>query len=767
MPALSVGGLVSGLDTNSIIAQLTAIEQNKVTRELQKKDKAQSTLDQFKELQTRLSNLAAKASGLALPNKFSAFKATSNYEDYATISGKDGAIPGNYSLKINQLASHQKVASNAFDSTVQPFGVGTSIFISVSEAAKKADPRKSEVEVKISSTDTLKDVVNKINSADGSGVKAGIELDNTTGKSRLILTAVDSGTNSFYLRENETGGEKLLTDKLGILKDNATKAVSNYSMLTLDGKAAAGSTTFDQLKTVSGLNKNDLSTSDAVGVYIPGKGWKTYEIYNGNYKTINNILSEINSDPDLPSGVTAKLNNSGEIVLEGGAGANLSGFKIQILSFNGLTKNDFDNVSVNMSDITDDINTFLIDKGFTQSEIDDLTQTEIDKIVEQERQERIEKAQQAMVTVKKDMGTFNKSNVFSEVTVEGQNAIYSRDGNTISSKSNTDETSVPGTIFELKKVTDNIDSVKVSLDLDVSAVADKIKEFVEEFNSLMKFIDDQARAIVKEDTDDKGKKTTTRITGPFTGETTISSLRESLRSMFTGVINELAGNLKDSEGKNIEKKTEYSSASRLGILTKKDGSLEVDSEKLEKALKEHFDEVSRLFTANNFSNEPGFSIGRFTKNSKAGLYETDGHDIWFNGKKLEGVTGVPDGTILTTADGLSIEIPKGFFEDPANAGKKVSVTFVRGIADQLSNFVEKAKDTIGGLFKQTEEMYAKRIEDLEKRASLLQRRVDNFNERLIKQFTSLEKSMGNLQSQSSNMMSALSAMTTSYGNNNK
>ncbi|MDR1811769.1 MAG: flagellar filament capping protein FliD [Candidatus Fibromonas sp.] len=762
MPALSVGGLVSGLDTNSIIAQLTAIEQNKVTRELQKKDKAQSTLDQFKELQTRLSNLAAKASGLALPNKFSAFKATSNYEDYATVSGKDGATPGNYNLKINQLASNQKVASNAFDSTVKPFGVSTSIFISVSEAAKKADPRKSEVEVKISATDTLKDIQNKINSAEGSSVKAGIEYDNTTGKSRLILTAVDSGTNSFYLRENATGGKNLLTDELGILTDNVTKAVSNYSMLTLDGKAATGSTTFDQLKTVSGLNKNDLSTSDSIGVFIPGTGWKKYDVYDsetGAYKTIDKILSEMNSNAitGLPPGVTASINNSGEIVLEGGTGDNLSGFRIQILSFNGsFNENDLNNLIAGIADENVDIGELLDQMGI---DLDDL---DIDP-----NATLLEKIEAAMFTVKKSMGSFNKSNAFSEVTVEGQNAVYSIDGNTISSKSNNDETSRPGTVFELKKVTKDIDSVKVSLELDVSAVADKIKEFVEEFNSLMKFIDDQARAIVKEDTDDKGKKTTTRITGPFTGETTISSLRENLRSMFTNVINELAGNLKDSEGKNIEKKTEYSSASRLGILTKKDGSLEVDSEKLEKALKEHFDEVSRLFTANNFSSEAGFSIGRFTKNSKAGVYETDGHDVWFNGKKLEGVTGVPDGTILTTADGLSIEIPKGFFDDPENAGKKVSVTFVRGIADQLSNFVEKAKDTIGGLFKQTEEMYTKRIEDLEKRASQLQRRVDNFNERLIKQFTSLEKSMGNLQSQSSNMMSALSAMTTSYGNNNK
>ncbi len=762
MPALSVGGLVSGLDTNSIISQLTALEQQKVTRELQKKDNVQKTLDQFKELQTRLGNLAAKASAMGTIGKFSLFKSTSNYEDYVTVSGKEGAIPDKYKIKVGQLAESQKVASKAFSSIVTPLGVDTTLKISLSAAAQKNEFFRTDVEVKISASDTLKDIASKINAAAGAGVKASIQ--NTNGENRLILTAVDTGTNTFTI--SETGGTDLLGSVLGILGTNSNfqKAISGSALLALDGTAVNEENKyeirFNNLNTV--LNTNELTKDDVVGIFLPSNngsgsaGWKTYGIlegYDSNnkpiYKTIGDLLDEINGDLESANAsFTAKLGNSGEIVLEGNLNAdgnfdedNLDKVKIQIFSFNTVT-------------IAGSPHTF------TEADLNNSTYTEEER--------------KAMINVKKDMGTFGNVQVFSNTLNEGQNAVYSVDGRSVSSKSNNDETFAPGTVFELKKVTKDIDSVNVSLDLDIEGVANKIKEFVEEFNALMKFIDENAKAVIKEQTDANGKRTNTRITGPFTGEAIISSLRESVRGIFTNSVSGLSGSGSNS--------TVYSSLARLGIVTTREGTLEVDSEKLEKALNADFEGVSRLFTANNFSSEPGFSIGRYTKDSKAGVYETDGHDVWFtdaqgNKEKLKGVTGVPDGTLLTTADGLSIEIPQGFFANPANAGKTVSVTFVRGVADQLSSYVEKAKaltvtrsdgTIVPGQFRQSEEMYTKRIEELEKRAYQLQIRVDNYNMRLIKQYSALEKSMGNLQSQSANMMSALSALSTNYsGNNNR
>jgi len=733
MAALSVGGLVSGLDTNSIVAQLTALEQNKVTRELQKRDKAQSTLDKFKELQTRLGNLSIKANSLQVPDKFNIFKSTSNYEDYASISGKEGATAGQYELVVNQLASTQKVVSKSFSAINTPVltgGVGGKIYLSLSEATKKADPTKKDIEIEISGSDTLKDIVSKINAAEGSGVKASIMTQN--GENRLVLTAVDTGSQGFYIREGAGNATNILgsTTGLGILEDNSQKAIAGNALLTIDGKAATGATTFDKLNTY--LTTNNLATTDVIGIYLPvesgggGSGWKTYAIHDGtNYRSIKDVLYEINNDLGN-SGFKARLNSSGEIVLEGDlasdqnfGGTSLGQAKIQIGTLaSGLIPDSNDS-------------SLYLDSNNSSG---------------------------IFSNVKKDMGTFTLRNSFSNILNEGVNAVYTIDGMAVSSQSNDDDKARDGTVFTLKRVSQpGMDAIKVSLDIDMSAIATKITEFIEEFNSLLKFIDENAKATIKEDTDKiTGIRTNTREVGAFTGDSNISSLRENLRKMVTGTIDEISGILNNCPP---TVSTVYSSASRIGIITEKDGSLSVDSEKLTKALNADFVGVRRLFTSNSFSDTTGFTVGRASKDAQTGIYEID-HDgkVYLNGKEIRSSAF---GNVITTDSGLSIEFPENWLE---STGGRAKVTFVRGIADQISNFVEKAKSSVDGFFKTSEQTYQKRIDEIEKRVSQLQTRVDTYNKRLSAQFAALERSMANLQAQSSNMMAAISAMPTNYSN---
>jgi flagellar hook-associated protein 2 len=720
MPAMSVGGLASGLDTNSIIAQLTALEQAKVTREIKKKESAQSTLDKFKELETRLGNLQQKAKTLELPKDFNVFKASSNYEEYASISGGEGATAGQYELKINQLATTQKVASNSFEavnksmidcSVMDGSDEPVTISLSLSEAAKKNNPKKDSVEIKINASDTLKDIVNKINAAEGSGVKASI-MSLSNGENRIVLTAVDTGTNGFFLKED--GGTNLL-GKLGIVDYSDQKATSGNALTIKGGGPATEENTFKDLNTV--LNSNNLDPGDKIGIYLPkndgsgSAGWKTFELFNaGNPRTIGDVLNEINEAlEDSGANFEASLNKSGEIVLKG-------------------KLNDDQNFgNLWLSEVKIQMGTFANGQDT------------------------------AITTVKKDMGSLTNRNIFTNVINEGQNAFYTIDGMSISSQSNSDDKTIVGTTFTLKKVSvGKLDEpIKVSLEPDMSALAEKIGAFVEEFNALLKFIDENSKATIKEDTDkETGKKTNQRVVGAFTGESSISTLRDNLRQMFSGTINEITGLLGNGYS------TVYSSVSRLGIITNKEGYFEVDKEKLTKALNADFEGVRKLFTSGSFSDTAGFSVGHFTKDSQGGVYEYNSATLtWtLNGKEVEGTWF--ENSIFTTKNGLSFELPAG-------AGD-AKVTFVRGIAGQLSNFVEKAKSGyyseimgkfVDGYFKQSKDKYQERIDEIQKRVDQLQLRVDNYNSRLVKQFASLEKSMSNLQAQSANMMSALSGIS--------
>ncbi|MDR3001010.1 MAG: flagellar filament capping protein FliD [Fibromonadaceae bacterium] len=734
MSGMSVGGLISGLDTNSIIAQLTALEQAKVRRELQKKENAENTLSKFKDLQIRLGNLSQKASVLETLDKFNVFRASSNYDEYATISGKEGATAGRYELVVKQLATTQKVASNKISTVNEPlvkdsdlekiFGAKVqgetrtaTITLSKSEAGIKADPLNKTVDVVISETDTLKDVVNKINAAEGAGVRASI-MTMADGDNRLVLTAVDTGTKSFYIKDSGADGTEGIMEYLGILSsgsDSSQVAASSNALVTSNGVAATTENTFEDLN--SAFNK--IKKGDVVGIYLPTSngagnegGWVTFSLYdeNGESRKIGDVLNEINTALGASgSNVTAKLNDSGEIVLTG----NLNGDQ------------NFDNAS--LKDVKIQIGT--LSSSVTPSATDPVTGM------------ALYSEENIFSDVKKDMGSFSARNVFENTITEAQNAFYTIDGMAVSSQSNSDDKTISGTVFTLKKVSqEGMEPIKLSLDLDKEAIVSNINAFVEEFNALMKFIDENAKAIVKEETDPiTGKKTSKREVGAFTGDSNISSLRENLRQMMTGIINELTPTTDNGYT------TAYSSVSRLGITTQKDGSISVDRDKLTKALDADFEGVRRLFTANWFSDTPGFSVGRFTKDSKTGTYEVDGVLGFINGQAAQSITGN-----IFTLDGLSIETP---------GSGKAKITFVRGIASQITNFMEKARSTVDGYFKESEKTYQDRIDSIQKRVDELQMRVDNYSARITRQFAALERSMGNLQSQTANMMAAMSAMT--------
>ena len=168
--------------------------------------------------------------------------------------------------------------------------------------------------------------------------------------------------------------------------------------------------------------------------------------------------------------------------------------------------------------------------------------------------------------------------------------------------------------------------------------------------------------------------------------------------------------------------------------------------------------MRRLFSVNGFSNDPGYSLGRYTKDTQTGTYYVDIDSSLFgtatDGSNT-GTVGSLFGSIFTSSTGaskgLSIEVPE------LGTSAPTQFTFVRGIANQFSWFVDKAQDYVDGFFKTTKDTYQKRIDSFDDRIETLQNRVDSYEARLIKQFTAMEQAMSQIQSQTSSFLSQLSS----------
>lgn len=158
------GGIFSGLDTNSIIEQLVALERVPI-QNLQKK---QQTIDTQKsligEISSALSALKSVLSGMDRPSEILAYSAESSNDAVLRASASGSASPGAYSIQVLQRARAEQDRSAAFASADAEVRAGT-LEISVDGAAPVA--------VTIEEGMTLSDVAYAINQS-GAGVTAAV-----------------------------------------------------------------------------------------------------------------------------------------------------------------------------------------------------------------------------------------------------------------------------------------------------------------------------------------------------------------------------------------------------------------------------------------------------------------------------------------------------------------------------------------------------------------------------------------------------------------
>ncbi len=154
-------------------------------------------------------------------------------------------------------------------------------------------------------------------------------------------------------------------------------------------------------------------------------------------------------------------------------------------------------------------------------------------------------------------------------TVTAQDAQLRINGINITSASNTISNAIEGVTLELKSAAvGKVNTLTISR--DTSAVPEAVEKFVEAYNSLMESID----AAVGYDFE-------TGQAGVLIGDPTLRGFVSQVRQIFSTTVGDF--------------RTQYNSFASVGITTNSDGTLSLDSSRLEQALAAKPDEVKRLF----------------------------------------------------------------------------------------------------------------------------------------------------------------------------
>ncbi len=210
-------GVGSGLDLNSLVTKLVALERSPLAQMQRDAGKLQTQVSSFGKMKSLFSALQDSSNALNNNPLWASSSAKSSDETAVTAIGGTGAVAGSYAVTVQSLAASQTLASNTvFGSATDLVGAGSlTLTLGSWNADQTSFADKSgatPVTLSISATDTVQSLRDKINGANA-GVTATLVTD--ANGTRLSLRSSDTGVaNGFKITASDADGND--TDAAGL-----------------------------------------------------------------------------------------------------------------------------------------------------------------------------------------------------------------------------------------------------------------------------------------------------------------------------------------------------------------------------------------------------------------------------------------------------------------------------------------------------------------------------------------------------------------------
>jgi len=289
MSTLRLPGLLTGIDTAKLIAQLMAIERRSLNVYEERISIWEERQDALSTLETKLSNLRSSVRALSDADELRAFSVASSDTDKLTADASYNAFEGNHTVVINQLANAERwVHTNGLEYAEDYVGAGTFIY----------SYNNKETVLTTTSETTLEDFVGLINNdANNPGITASLLYYNDA--YHLVLNGNDAGSD-YEISINASSTE--------VWAPNTE--LPNHTF-TVDGDNATLSTRITELDQFTG----SLGTGDKIT--ISGKDHSGVDITPLEFTVTRNtklthLISEIN---DAFDGVAKATLVNGQIIL--------------------------------------------------------------------------------------------------------------------------------------------------------------------------------------------------------------------------------------------------------------------------------------------------------------------------------------------------------------------------------------------------------------------------------------------------------------------
>lgn len=267
---------------------------------------------------------------------------------------------------------------------------------------------------------------------------------------------------------------------------------------------------------------------------------------------------------------------------------------------------------------------------------------------------------------------------------EARNAKLNIDGIDVESASNVVTGVLNGITLNLFKASPD-NAVSLNVTKDVKAIKDSVNAFVTAFNA----VNTTLRNLTK--FDDSTTTAADRKNGALLGDATARSISSQIKMSLT---------------KAVGGTDAFSTLSQIGVAIQRDGSLALDSSKLEKAINTNLDDVAKLFAAVGVASDADTRFVTQGSKTQSGNYAIDITQAATKGTLTGNAS--PDLNIEAGVnDTLSIKINSVSYNLTLAAGNYASVEeLAQQLQTQLKNAKSSAEVSVeGGMLKITSPEY--------------------------------------------------------------
>lgn len=493
--AVRVSGMVSGMDTDSLVEALVSSYKVKKDNLVKAQTKLSWKKDAWKTMNTSIySFYSGKLSAARLSTNYNLKTATVSNSSVAKVTASSSAVNGTQTLKVNKLASTGYLTGGEITDSS---GSGLTASSKVSEVSGLSSFSSGSVAVKVNGETTDINITSDMtltqiaNAFKGAGLNA--NFDDTNG--RFFISAKESGAdNDFTLTASDSSGLSLLQN-LGIYA-STTAATQEYTTWA--------NYTDEELENLAteAANKNTKSVEDRAEAYA-----KQYNSAYNASKAItdaNGSLSEMETkkaeyenamsayDSYKTTDEDGNETYDTEAIEEAGLTSEFNTAKTNLDNINTAITN-YNNYQTTISEtadyvvISDDGTATAATEGTTaydniQAEYDSEYQTNYESYLATYTSKR-EYAQSVVDGTVSTAATGASANA---VRIPGTDSEIVLNGATFKSDSNT--FSINGLTIQATALTGD-EEVSITTDTDIDGIYDFVKGFITDYNKLIKEMD--------------------------------------------------------------------------------------------------------------------------------------------------------------------------------------------------------------------------------------------------------------------------------------